>query len=349
MKQKTTTILVRGYLSRDLGVYETIRKQIGSALRCGNRVRLDIDSGGGDAIGVQSLAHAIYAQRDKIEAYVSGICASAAYYLAAACGRIVAASDATIGSIGAVAFYQKPAGQIVAKLSPLKNSGEDLQALVDSDCERFLADVAKFRGLQGDLESISATCGAGAMMTARAALASNLIDEVEGMEDEEVQSQLDLESLAAIVPKILEKLEDVARKVDKVDERVGMLEEVMHKDKASEDEAIGEAEADAKKAEDEAKQEKMASVVECLIGVLRKDGRVRQAEEAGAVKLLAHDPMLFKQLFVDREPVATAVRMSAATVTTGKPQTRDERARAYMQTAGVDYLTALAHEVEMEG
>lgn len=346
--KKPTTILVRGYLSRDLGVYEAIRKQIGSALRCGHRVLLDIDSGGGDAIGVQSLAHAIYAKRSMIDAHISGVCASAAYYLAAACGRITAACDAAIGSIGAMAVYQKMPGQIVAKLSPLKNSGEDVQALVDADCERFLLDVAKFRGLKGDLESLSVACGAGAMMTARAALASNLIDEVEDMEDEEVQSQLDLESLAAIVPKILEKLEDVARKVDKVDERVGMLEEVMHKDKASEDEAVGEAEADAKKAEDQAGQDKMASVVECLIGVLRKDGHIRQAEEAGAVKLLAHDPSLFKQIFIDREPVVAQVRMSAATVNAAQPQTRDERARAYMQAAGCDYLTALAHEVEKE-
>ncbi len=68
---------------------------------------LSIDSPGGVAAGTQELAHLISggAAQKPIYAYADGLCASAAYWLAAACGKIYAPPTATIGSIGVVSVH----------------------------------------------------------------------------------------------------------------------------------------------------------------------------------------------------------------------------------------------------
>lgn len=349
---------IRGMMARESCSgqcsYEEISAAIDEALADGGPVVLDFDCQGGDAIGVKALADSIFARRDKILAYVSGYCASAAYYLAAACGRIVAAEDALVGSIGSIGFMPDRGDAKVAALSPLKNSGEDLQLILDESCERFLSDVAKYRGLNGTLAELSQKCGAGALLPARAALSLNLIDGVGTMDDVVDREELDVAGVAAMLPKLLERLDELARKIDSADERVGLLEERMRKEEEAPAETeVMEAEGEDLPAEEEKKdeEEKQAEIVNCLIDCLKRQGSIPKGQEANAIKVLNVDRSLFRSLFVDRtvtQQPTTKLSMSAKKPAPAAPRSRDERARLYMTTTGCTYAAALAHELEKE-
>lgn len=352
-------IKIRGFLTREpdpvLLSYQVIGEAIDRAIDAGEDVVLDIDSGGGDAIGVRALAESIYTRRDKISAYVSGYAASAAYYIAAACGRIVAAEDAAIGSVGSIAWPPELGDAKVAKLSPLKNSGEDLQGIVDDACERFLADVAKYRGFSGSPEEISVRCGEGALMPARKALELQLIDEVKDM-DELDREELDAEGIATMLPKIVAWLDELAQKLDSADERIGLIEERMRADEepAAEGEPAEKCEVkseDLNVDEEEKKDEddKTADIVDCLIDCLKRDGKISAKEESRAIRLLNADVSLFKDIFVKREtPSLGRVSMPTKSAQQVEGKTRNERARNYMKLTGCTYAAALAREIEKE-
>lgn len=62
---------------------------------------LDINSPGGAAIGVEAVADQILATNKPIVAYVSGICCSAAYWIASAADKIILSGNTSmVGSIG---------------------------------------------------------------------------------------------------------------------------------------------------------------------------------------------------------------------------------------------------------
>ena len=87
---------------------DTIREAITDAMRDADvgAVLLSFDSPGGVAAGVKELADFIAAQTAKpVYAYADGLCASAAYWLAAATGRIYAPRGAEVGSIGVIAVH----------------------------------------------------------------------------------------------------------------------------------------------------------------------------------------------------------------------------------------------------
>lgn len=126
---------------------------------------LDIDSGGGLGAGCGDCARAIRESGPKrIEAFVGGTAASAAYWLASAADRITLGSGSMVGSIGTVIEYvdfepvlEKMGARIVrvvAEQSPLKRTDPDspegraeMQALVDSGAQDFIESIAAFRGV----------------------------------------------------------------------------------------------------------------------------------------------------------------------------------------------------------
>ena len=72
---------------------------------------LRFNSPGGVASGVPELAAWLAAQTAKpVYAYADGLCASAAYYLAAATGRVYAPATATVGSIGVICRHMDWSG-----------------------------------------------------------------------------------------------------------------------------------------------------------------------------------------------------------------------------------------------
>lgn len=125
-------------------------------------ILLAIDSPGGEATGINELANTIYAARGvkPIVAYIEGIGASAAYWIASAADLVVVDATARVGSIGTVMAYPDPSKQqsrsiaFVSAQSPKKRpdptseSGRAyLQGLVDDMTEVFIGAVARNRGI----------------------------------------------------------------------------------------------------------------------------------------------------------------------------------------------------------
>lgn len=75
------------------------------------RAAAPLQLAGGVASGVPELAAWLAAQTAKpVYAYADGLCASAAYYLAAATGRVYAPATATVGSIGVICRHMDWSG-----------------------------------------------------------------------------------------------------------------------------------------------------------------------------------------------------------------------------------------------
>jgi ClpP class serine protease len=153
-------------------------------------ILLEIDSPGGEAAGVSEFADMIYNARGKkpIYAYADDLCASAAYWIASAADKIIAADTAALGSIGVIAAMSKPPGEgenyieFISSQSPYKRplyqedgSGR-VQQMVDSMCEVFIEKVARNRGV--DISNVMENFGNGWVKIGRNAVESGLADEV---------------------------------------------------------------------------------------------------------------------------------------------------------------------------
>ncbi|MBS5374924.1 S49 family peptidase [Bilophila wadsworthia] len=93
--------------------HDTIKAAVSLAMRdrSASALLLRFNSPGGVAPGVPELAAWLAAQTAKpVYAYADGLCASAAYYLAAATGRVYAPATATVGSIGVICRHMDWSG-----------------------------------------------------------------------------------------------------------------------------------------------------------------------------------------------------------------------------------------------
>jgi len=88
-----------------------------------NKIVFNFNSPGGSVTGIHELANAIKAVKKPTVAYVSGMAASAAYWLAAACDEIVTDATAVMGSIGVIGVFRagdKNEIEIVSSSAPDK-------------------------------------------------------------------------------------------------------------------------------------------------------------------------------------------------------------------------------------
>ena len=136
-------------------------------------ILLTVDSPGGLVAGTKELADAIFAasKRKPCAAYVDGMCASAAYWLAAATGRVLAPVTAGVGSVGIIAVradmskLHEGMGITITYLTAGKYKAEGNEALPLSDEERqrteaqlakihsiFKADVVRSMGIAAPTE-----------------------------------------------------------------------------------------------------------------------------------------------------------------------------------------------------
>lgn len=160
---------------------------------------LNIDSPGGEANGVSEFADMIAAARGTkpIVAYVGGMGASAAYWIASAADEIVINDTALLGSIGTIMNVtdtkEKDAKNgvknytIVSSQSPYKRidaSTEEgqgrLQTLVNSLSDVFIAKVAANRGV--DTETVMQNFGQGDVLVGQAAVTAGLADRIGSFE-----------------------------------------------------------------------------------------------------------------------------------------------------------------------
>jgi signal peptide peptidase SppA len=161
-----------------------------------------VDSPGGSAIGNEEVAKTIFDARGTKPSYafVRGIMASAAYYLASAAGAVYASPSSTIGSIGAVSThieYSKalaaegigatvirsaPNKQLWNQFEPLSPAAKaSLQAWVDSYGNQFEQAVARNRGIsQADVKQ---KFGQGDAFLAPAALSRGMIDGISTLDE----------------------------------------------------------------------------------------------------------------------------------------------------------------------
>ena len=181
---------------------ETLALRFGEAVAADdvNGIVLHVDSQGGAVTGVHEFAGQIFAARSvkPVVAYVSGVCASAAYWLASAAGRVIADETAILGSIGVVAAWtddkeaRKSAGltdyEVVSSQSPnkrldptSKEGRAALQHLLDTDADIFIADVARHRGKR--VATVADQFGQGGVMHAAEAVKVGMADEIGSLED----------------------------------------------------------------------------------------------------------------------------------------------------------------------
>ncbi|MEY2653575.1 MAG: hypothetical protein RLZZ524_603 [Pseudomonadota bacterium] len=172
-------------------------RQVFDDLAANPKVRgvvLAIDSPGGDAIGLSETVAAIDRVRaagKPVTAHISGLGASAAYYLASAADQIVAEPDALVGSIGTYAILTDTTGLqerlgiafTVVSTGGVKGAGADgkvsdaykadTQRTVDALGAVFRARVATGRRMDDARVAAVAT---GAVWLADEALRLGLID-----------------------------------------------------------------------------------------------------------------------------------------------------------------------------
>ena len=181
--------------------YPGIARALGAALEDGSveSIVLDIDSPGGDAIGITSLVDTIFAERGAkpITAFIGGLGASAAYWIASSASKIVAAREAIVGGIGVVATfmdwsrYEERVGireiEIISSQSPKKrpNPATDegrsqIQVQVDDIAQVFAQVFAQSvsRGRGVPVESVLAQYGEGDVLVGQRALDAGMIDEL---------------------------------------------------------------------------------------------------------------------------------------------------------------------------
>lgn len=174
---------------------ETIAQDVQLALDSPavHTILLSIDSPGGEVTGIAALAEAIRAARKPVIAYVEGLGASGAYWLASGARRIVVESTAGLGSIGVVLAVRDPQRQsslaieFVSSQSPHKrpnphtDAGKaQYQRIVDQTAEAFVEAVARNRGVSS--KTVLERYGAGGLLVGRHAVEAGLADAVGTLE-----------------------------------------------------------------------------------------------------------------------------------------------------------------------
>lgn len=174
--------------------YEDIADDISLAINDSNDIIiLDMDSGGGMVSGISQAIEAITEAKKtkKVYAFVSGICASACYWIASQCDKIIMDSTAQVGSIGAMiagyAFDLESMGikefRFVSDVSPNKNPeigsdkfNDDMQETVNVAGRLFVEAVASGRNVT--FEKVVSDFGGGKMFFSQEAISRGMADSV---------------------------------------------------------------------------------------------------------------------------------------------------------------------------
>lgn len=158
-------------------------------------ILLNIDSPGGEVAGINEFAEMVYLSRGRkpIIAYVDGMAASAAYWIASAADEIVTDATGLLGSIGVAAAMPNPDSrgnkeiQFVSSQSPRKRpnpnteAGRDqIQQMVDDLATVLIATVARNRDT--DPATVEQAFGQGAVSVGEKAVDVGLADRLGSFE-----------------------------------------------------------------------------------------------------------------------------------------------------------------------
>lgn len=274
-------------------------------------IRFEIDSPGGDAMGVQCLGDLIYGCRKRTTALAIGQCQSAAYWLASQCDAIVAAPSAIIGSIGTVLKVRSDAGNegiVVFRSSPLKHADPETdegasqyQQIVDDLTVLFVENVARGRGVTK--EEVRDSYGNGASMVTARALEAGMIDGVQSAahadgnhgrmanSDKQGVTMTDIKLTAEGFEALQAERDALASKISEMEARAEDFEpknvsEALRVEietlKASHFEAIEQTKAEAQDALREAEAGKAKAEEDLTVGLLLAHGIITREEEVEA-------------------------------------------------------------------
>lgn len=167
-----------------------------------SRIVVMVDSPGGVVSSLGEAADGLRAASKPLTAFVAGMAASAAYWLASQAGEMVLDRSASVGSIGVVATTSRQEApgtdgrrsyEIVSSGAPMKRpdfSSEEgraaIQAEVDAVEAVFIADVAAGRGVSE--ARVRADFGRGGMVSASRAIAAGMADRIGTLEGVLAQS-----------------------------------------------------------------------------------------------------------------------------------------------------------------
>lgn len=163
-------------------------------------VLFSIDSPGGAVTNVAELSDLIYQSRGRkpVRAHISGLGASAVFWLASATERVIVAQTAEVGSVGVVAAFRDTRGaeekagiksvEIVSSISPLKRVSLDseagqakVQRIVDAVADVFVSHLARNRGVT--TEKVLSDFGRGDLFVGARAVEAGMADAVGTFED----------------------------------------------------------------------------------------------------------------------------------------------------------------------
>lgn len=153
-----------------------------------NKIVLHVDSPGGNIIGIDEMYSLIRNSAKPIYAHITGMGASAAYWIIAGAKQISLSPASQVGSIGVVYITKKSNGEsdeleIVNSASPRKRLDPEtdegrkaVQTAVDKFAEVFIADVAEGRNTSTDV--VKQDFGKGGMLIGEDAVAIGMADKI---------------------------------------------------------------------------------------------------------------------------------------------------------------------------
>jgi len=154
---------------------------------------LNIDSPGGEVTGISEFAQRVRNSTKPVTAYVDGMAASAAYWIASAAGKIVMNDTSSVGSIGVViTVYRSDKDEeyteFVSSQSPMKRPDYDseegkseIQSRADQLAAVFVATVAENRSTT--VENVLINFGKGGIKIGEQAVSAGMADEIGNFED----------------------------------------------------------------------------------------------------------------------------------------------------------------------
>lgn len=149
-----------------------------------DRIILSFDSPGGTVNGLYELGELIGRASKPVDAYVTGECCSAAYWLACKCDSITASRTSIIGCIGTRSGRPDPddGKSMVSQHAPAKMGSEQAtQAVLNALEAEFISVVAEGRGVSE--QTVIDTFGGGGVFVGAAAIEPGLIDAVGTLDD----------------------------------------------------------------------------------------------------------------------------------------------------------------------
>lgn len=169
-----------------------------------SHIVLDMATPGGMVYGCQECADIIYQTRSikPVIAVVNPMAASGGAWLAAAATRVVATPSGDTGSIGVISEHvdmssslqqegvkvtvirstNSPFKQETNDAEPLSDEAKaNMQLRADEIYQRFVGDIAKFRGVSAD--HVNEHFGKGRLVDAKRALAAGMVDRIGTLDD----------------------------------------------------------------------------------------------------------------------------------------------------------------------